>query len=418
MITLRKQHRRYEKYRDSGVEWLGEIPEEWETRRLKHLTDNETKSADQNITSKYLALENVESWTGKLIESEEEKILDAAKAFCKDDVLFGKLRPYLAKVHHAEFDGGCVGEFLVLRHREKINPHYLFYRLVAHDFINIVNNSTLGAKMPRAEWNFIGSLRIAFSDTKTQSSIATYLDEKCALIDSIITKKQRQLKLLKEKRAAIINRAVTRGLDESVEMKESEVEWIGEIPKHWKLKKIKHLASDIREISTMDESRYLALENIESWTGKLLEIELDKSLDTAKHFKENDVLFGKLRPYLAKVHLAKFSGGCVGELLIIRQISELDPNFLFYRLISEGFINVVNNATLGSKMPRAEWGFIGNLLIGYPDISEQIKIVSQINNQIEKIEKVLFKIENSISHLSEYKTSLIAHAVTGRIKVS
>lgn len=135
-------------------------------------------------------------------------------------------------------------------------------------------------------------------------------------------------------------------------------------------------------------------------------------------FEKGDVLFGKLRPYLAKAYKAESDGLCVGEFLVLRPSNEITQDFLFYRTISSDFITQVNNSTFGAKMPRADWGFIGNLVIGIPAIEEQKKIIDFLEREITYVEAMKEKIQHSIDLLQEYKTSLISHVVSGKIKVS
>src|SRR5690606_12841829 len=112
---------------------------------------------------------------------------------------------------------------------------FLFYRLVSADFISVVDGSTYGAKMPRASWDFIGNLNIHVPPEEGQDLIANYLDQKTEEIDTLIRKKQRSIELLREQRTALINRAVTKGLNPDVPMKDSGIEWLGEVPEHWDL---------------------------------------------------------------------------------------------------------------------------------------------------------------------------------------
>ncbi len=151
--------------------------------RLKILAELNTEHASSNIG--YVGLENVESWTGKRIITDTPIAEGVALSYQKGDVLFGKLRPYLAKCYKAEEDGCCSTEFLVLRPKS-ILPEFLQYRILSPDFIDKVNMSTYGAKMPRASWLFIGNMEIEVPDICEQQVISNYLDDSCAKIDAII----------------------------------------------------------------------------------------------------------------------------------------------------------------------------------------------------------------------------------------
>ena len=188
----------------------------------------------------YLGLEHIESWSGRKIEGEISNSEGLASSFVVGDVLFGKLRPYLAKVHLAQQDGLISSEALVVRSKDELHAEFLKYYMLSRDFINIVDSSTYGSKMPRASWDFIGNLPVLLPDVEEQKVIARFLDFKTAQIDALISKKKVLLEKLTEKRTALISHAVTKGLDPSVPMKDSRVDWIGEIPKHWDVWKVTH----------------------------------------------------------------------------------------------------------------------------------------------------------------------------------
>lgn len=214
----------------------------WTPARLKFAAPlrNERMSANSDHAD-YLGLENIESWTGRIIEAESKSHdttdddTGLANVFKEGDVLFGKLRPYLAKACHASRDGVCSTELLVMRPAESLHPRFLLYSLLTPNFVGAVDASTFGAKMPRASWDFIGSLEIPVPPIEAQAIIAAYLDRETTRIDGLIAEKERMLALLEEKRAALISHVVTRGLDPSAPLKPSGQEWLGEIPEGWVL---------------------------------------------------------------------------------------------------------------------------------------------------------------------------------------
>nr|WP_236721607.1 hypothetical protein [Edwardsiella piscicida] len=229
------------KYKDSGVEWLGAIPEDWSVTKLKYIADLLTAKST-NSDDLFVGLENISSGDGKYI-SKEENIADGASvSFEKNDVLFGKLRPYLAKSWLATFSGVCSSEFLVLR-TAKLHPKYLNYYSLTNEFIEQVNSSTYGSKMPRASWEFIGLLPVPTCSYSLSEKVACFLDHETAKIDNLIEKQQQLIELLKEKRQAVISHAVTKGLNPDVPMKDSGVEWLGAVPEHWIVRRLKHTAS-------------------------------------------------------------------------------------------------------------------------------------------------------------------------------
>lgn len=197
----------------------------------------------------YLGLEHVESWTGRLLPLDAELIPEGiSSCFSSGDILFGKLRPYLAKACTPSFDGLCSSELVVLKPSAP-NQLYLLYQLLAEGFISLVDSSTYGAKMPRAGWEFIGSCVLPSPLTEEQLTIASFLDRKTGEIDALVAKKCALIEKLKEKRSALISRTVTRGLppeaaraaglEPNPKLKRSGAEWLGEVPEHWRVMPLK-----------------------------------------------------------------------------------------------------------------------------------------------------------------------------------
>lgn len=215
---------RYEAYKDSGVEWIGEIPAGWRVERLKAGASLvNSKAVDSSLPS--LGMDAIESWTGRIrAASEQQRADDAQFNQCAaGDVLFGKLRPYLAKVAKAEFPMNCSSEFLVLR-PQCYSASFLRYSLLNARLIDAVNAATYGTKMPRANWETVGNLKLPLPSISEQRAIAAYLDEKTAEIDGLIADIERSIELLQEYRTSVISEAVTKGLDPCVPMKDSGVE--------------------------------------------------------------------------------------------------------------------------------------------------------------------------------------------------
>lgn len=194
--------------KDSGIEWIGEIPEDWKISKLKYLTALNSNNPIENSLFK-LSLDNIESYTGKLKSQESSSFEGIGNYYKPYDVLFNKLRPYLSKVYLADHFGCCVGELLVLTPNKFVVPEFLFYRLLSSNFIKEVDSSTYGAKMPRASWSFIGDLQIPIPAIEVQISVSKYLKGRISLIDELIDKISSQIIKIKEYRQSIISEAVT-----------------------------------------------------------------------------------------------------------------------------------------------------------------------------------------------------------------
>ena len=195
---------------------MPEVPAHWEVRRLKSCVKNVVEVATRRCSGEmYIALEHVESWTGEILNIDFDTVFESqVKRFQNNDVLFGKLRPYLAKATRPERVGVCTGEFLVLRSKENNPlPGYLESWLRTKSVIDAINASTYGAKMPRAEWQFIGNMGFPLPPLSEQSAISDYLDTFVSDIQVAINSAQRQIKLVHEYYERLTNDVVTGKLD-------------------------------------------------------------------------------------------------------------------------------------------------------------------------------------------------------------
>jgi len=368
----------------------------------------------------YVGLEHVSSWTGRLLPLDAQAISEGpATLFRPGDTLFGKLRPYLAKGCNVDFQGVCSAELLVLR-AGLLDHRYLLYTLLTPGFISEVDSSTYGAKMPRANWGFVGSCRVPIPPLPEQQAIAAFLDRETGRLDLLTAKKQALIVRLREKRAALISRTVSRGLNPAAPLKPSGVEWLGEVPAGWDTQRLKYAAPRSEERVEADaghDQPYVGLEHVSSWTGQVLALDEELSPSgTATRFSPGDTLFGKLRPYLAKACNVDFEGVCSAELLVLRAC-RLDRRYLLYALLTPGFIAVIDSSTYGAKMPRASWQFVGSCVVPVPPLPEQQAIAAFLDRETGRLDLLTERVETAIERLKEYRSALITAAVTGKVDV-
>lgn len=259
----------------------------------------------------------------------------------------------------------------------------------------------------------LSSLKLPLPPLDEQSRIASYLDSQIAKIDDSIARYKALSDKLDEYRKAVITKAVTRGIRGERPMKDSSEVWIGQIPSNWSVVKIKYLVSLSGERAESNDA-YLSMENIESWTGKFVYTGASAEGDTLKIFP-GQVIFGKLRPYLAKAYLVKQESCCSGEFVVFN-VGAIDASYFRYGLTTSTFVNRVDVSTYGTKMPRANAGFITNLLFPVPPKNEQAEIVAYLDKKCSDIDSSKAKIEAVVKKLEEYKKSLIYNAVTGKIE--
>lgn len=418
-------HARYPAYKDSGVDWLGEIPAHWAIIRLKRVVNLVSeKVVSKGSTFQYIGMENVESWTGKYVESSSE-VEGLANYFEKGDILFGKLRPYLAKVFSPLQSGICSTEFIVLRGSGEVNKGFLHKSLLSPILIDVINSSTYGSKMPRASWDFIGAQFLPIPPVAEQTRIAEFLDRKMAQIDQAIAQKERLIELLNERRQVMIHQAVTRGLDSNVPMKDSGIDWIGEIPAHWEVKKLKFV---LLERNDRSESGLERMFMVSQEHGLVVRSDYhDKAIAGqssvgSKRVFYNDLVFNKL-----KAHLGVFFKSTIEEIGLV------SPDYAVY--YSNGVIEDLKFLELLFRHPAYIRQFICsatgiveglirlytsdlfNIRIPVPPVREQKKILNRTNEIGLKVEDALKKTRREIKLLQELKSTLINSAVTGKIRV-
>lgn len=416
---------RYETYKPSGIDWIGQVPEHFKLRRFKNefiyvkgKNPKETFFLDEangrNTDMPYLSMEYLRN------ENAEPEFPE------KDE--------RLVSVEDGEilllWDGSNAGEFIKSKkgylsstmvridHSKRINSKYAFY--IFQSYERILRDFTNGMGIPHVNGVVLNNSYLPIThNEEEQLAIANYLDDQTQKIDRLIANKKAQAEKLKELRQIEINNAVTKGLNPNVEMKDSGIEWLGKIPKHWEVKRLKNLVNQVSEKSSeiLDDDFLVALENIESHTGKFIETSSEYENNGIK-FKKDNLLYNKLRPYLNKVFLADRDGICVGDIIVIECTPKLHPAFLQFRMLSDSFCSIIMSSVYGAKMPRTSWQFISSLKIGYPSFDEQVQIVEYLNERTKAIEGLIQNINRQIEKLQELRKIKIYEAVTGKVRTT
>ena len=416
--------KRYSEYKDSGVKWIGEIPGHWNAVSLKRVVKliNE-KSNEQNIP--YIALENIESFTGKILPLNEIEPDSICNKFKKDDVLFCKLRPYLTKCVSPSFDGKCTSELLVLRNFNGV-ANYLKYTLLSPRLVMDINASTYGAKMPRANWNYIGLCRVPLPPLPEQEAIVTYLDTKVAKIDEYISIAEKKIAALEELKQTIIAEAVTRGIHKDVPMKDSGVKWIGMIPEHWNTPRIKSVAifNPSKSTNNYQKVGYAPMDCIRCGNITAGIIDYKKLPTGLTYFENEDIVVAKVTPCFENGNIAiakNLHNGCAygsSELFVFRCYG-VENRYLFYYMQDEKFKHKCCSTMTGTGgLKRISSSFIRNAFIPLPPLSEQQEIVTYLDSKVANINQLCQAERSQIEKLKEYKQRLISDVVTGKVKVT
>jgi len=418
--------------------WLGEFPAHWAVLRIKNVaTINDealSETTNPDFLIKYIDIGNVNS-NGEINEIQEFKFSDAPsrarRILKKDDVIISTVRTYLKAITQISFDVenhvASTG-FAVLRPKDNVTSNFLTYAVKAKYFIDSIMANSFGVSYPAINSSTLAALPIIVPPKDEQDEIVQYIKAQEEKINLFIQKKQRFIELLKEQRQRIINYSVTKGINPNAELKDTGIEWLGEIPKHWQLLRLKNVAEVVLGKMLCNEDKggyalkpYLKSKNI-GWDKVIVE-EVDEMWFSPKEMltyrvKENDLLVSE--------------GGEVGKTCIWKNELEecyiqnsvhkltcfedcLPEFYLFWMgmLGSVGYFRSIVNQVSIAHLTREK---VVTVICLHPPIEEQKEIVSHIKTETATIDTAIAKAEREIELIREYKEAMIAEAVMGKRK--
>ena len=420
------QYKAYSAYKDSGVKWIGQVPEGWDVIPIKRFTKLSTaRTSDATEDATYIGLEDVESGSGKHRPTEgsaRQSDSSTVGVFHKGQVLYGKLRPYLRKAIIADMDGLCSTEFLVLE-PERVLPELLQNWLLTLDVTQQIESTCEGAKMPRADWEGIGNIPMPLSPLiEEQAAIAATIDRETARIDALIQKKTRFIELLKEKREALITHAVTKGLDPKVKMKDSGVEWIGQVPEHWKVVPSTWLFVESKERAHEDDQHLSAtqkygvipLAEYERLEGRQVTHAV-KNLEQRKHVELGDFVIS-MRSFQGGIERVKACGCVRSSYVAIQAEDGADKDYFAYLFKSGSYIQGLQATSSFIRDGQdLNYGNFRQVKLPQPEPDEQRRIAKFLDQETTRIDALAKKTEHSVTLLKERRAAFITAAVTGQI---
>ncbi|MEB0140352.1 MULTISPECIES: restriction endonuclease subunit S [unclassified Undibacterium] len=426
------QYKPYASYKNSGIEWIGNVPEHWDVTRIKRASSLRTeRCTDASDGSNYIGLEDVESGTGKYRPTEgssRQNEDSTVGVFRSGDVLYGKLRPYLKKAIVTDSNGLCSTEFLVIQPRSVISA-WLHQWMLTTVVTQQIEAGCEGSKMPRADWEHVCSLHVPSPKPSEQSEIIDVLDRETKRIDSLIAKKSRFIELLKEKRQALITNAVTKGLDPNVKMKDSGVELIGDIPVHWSIKRLKHLlqsplkygANESGDDSILEGPRYIRITDLDE-SGSLRNNSVKRlPFDIAQPYMlaDGDILFARSGATVGKTYRYKSEHGpaCFAGYLIRGRFdaNQVIPDFIALAVRSYYYWDYIQRTAIQATIENVGAERYGEFPVSLPDVQEQMKIVETVDAAMNRIDLLIRKTQHSVNLLKERRSAFITAAVTGQI---
>lgn len=422
--------------KDSGIEWIGEIPEDWEISPLKFNISYNDEILNENTDSEfefdYIDIGSVEYGKGitclqpmkfKNAPSRARRIVK------KDDVILSTVRTYLkavATVKHFEKTQIASTGFIVLRAKKnKITPEFLSYAVLADSFISMVEARSVGISYPAINSSEVVKIKIPIPTLSKQQKIAAFLDRKCSQIDSVIEKTKATIEEYKALKQSVITQAVTKGIRKGRRMKNSGIEWIGEIPEEWNVQRIKTI------FSLRDERNNLPLEQVNLISlytdlGVIQHSDLEKTTgnkasnaDGYKKVYENDIIVNIILCWMGAIGRSAYNGVTSPAYDIYIPSNNIECRFYHHYFRTTGFSGDCYKRGKGIMAMR--WRTYSDqfrdIKVVVPPISEQKEILSYLDEKCSEIDKLITKKEQLLSELEQYKKSVIYEYVTGKKEV-
>ena len=437
--------KRYDSYKDSGIEWIGQVPEHWANLRLRFACELRNGYTPSKDNSKFWENGTIPWYRMEDIRDSGRKLKDAKQYITKEAVKGGGLFEAGSFImattatigEHAVLivDSLANQRFTNLKIRKSLSnilfgDFFFYYLFVIDEFCK---STTRTATFPAVNMEDLRNFYILIPSIKEQKAIVTYLDKILSGIDKAIAQQQRMIDLLNERKQIIIQQAVTKGLNPNVKMKDSGVEWIGQVPEHWDIKCLKYTCKINGRVGYRGyTANDLVQEGEGAYTigGKhITSCKLDLSdadfISWKKYYESPEIMVKKgdivmaQRGSLGKAALIEeeISEATINPSLVLLNKISINAKFLHHYLISNATLTNIQLLNTATAVPMISQNQISNMKIPVPPLSEQQQIVDHIEQQIGCINKAIAKQQQTIDLLKERKQIIINEAVTGKIKV-
>ncbi len=415
--------------KDSGIEWIGEIPADWNIKRVKSVLCERNESNNPIRTDKILSLTNdrgVIPYEEKGdVGNKSKEDLTGYKLAYPGDIVLNSMNVFIGSVALSSYFGCVSPVYYMLYPRNKNDSvsffNYLFQTKELQTKLHGYGNGIMEIRM-RIQMSKLNSVQLPVPPSDVQHKIANYLDRKCSRIDAIIARQQEVIEKLKAYKLSVITEAVTKGLNPDVPMKDSGVEWIGEIPNHWEVMKFGRCATIKSNLVAPDnyaDYPQISPDSIEKNSGRIIDCKTvkDAGVISWNHlFFKGQIIYSKIRPMLNKVVIAPFDGLCSADMYPIE--TNNNTQFLVYMMLSDYFTSQVGLVTENRvKMPKINQNELGAIMVTIPPQSEQETISQYLLEKCSSIDAAIDKKQGLIGKLIDYKKSLIYEVVTGKKEV-
>lgn len=443
------KHSAYPKYKDSGVEWMGMVPEHWAVKRGRFVMQvnpsaPRLRALKPEDEVSFVTMDAVGEYGGIRLDQTRQidEVGSGYTEFQDGDVVVAKITPCFENGKGALAQGLRNGvaygttELHVLRTLPTLERRYLFYLTISSLYREAGEAEMYGAGgQKRVPPEFNKDFRTPLPRLDEQRTIADFLDVQTAKIDTLLAKKRELIERLKEKRTTLISRTVTRGLppeaaraaglDPNPSMKDSGVAWLGDVPQGWELLKFSREVRIAEGQVDPEKEPYASMvligpEHVESGTGRLLfrASAADQAAESGKYFcSKGDVIYSKIRPALKKVVIAEDNCLCSADMYPLNGRQRLDNRYIYWLLLSSEFSAWAVLESDRVAMPKINRDTLNSLIMPVPTLHEQVSIANFLDHESTKIDRMISKTEEAVERLQEYRISLVTATVTGKIDV-
>ncbi len=416
MSAAKRKYKPYPKYKDSGVEWLGQVPEHWDVRRAKHFLEEVVDLSDSGNEDLLSVSEYYGVKPRKLVIDPSERLsrsesLVGYKRCRVGDIAMNIMLAWKCGLGVSQFDGIISPAYSVFRAFDEVNSVYLDSLIRCPALTSAFKRFSTGVIDSRLRLYpevFLG-LQLLYPPPTEQTAIADFIERECGRMDKLVEKKQEFIALLKEKRQALITHAVTKGLDPKAAMKDSGVEWLGKVPKHWDIAKLGYLC----RIETGSKDTQDALE--EGDYPFYVRSQTPERINSYSYDCEAILTAGDGAGVGKVFHLVNGKFEAHQRVYVLHSFERLLINFAYY-YFCEQFKQVALTGDAKSTVDSVRRFMLTMLPITIPPDREQHRIVEHIELQTTRIDRLIAKTHKSIDLLKERKTALITAAVTGKIQ--
>ena len=420
------EFKQYPSYKNSGVEWLGDVPEHWKLKPIWSLFKR-VKRVDfvnERLLSVYRDYGVIPKDSRDDNNNRASEDLTPYQLVCPNDLVINKMKAWQGSIAISQLKGIVSPAYYIYQPKAEYCSKYIHFLIRSVYYIQSYKNYSKGIRVNQwdLEHEAFTHIDLLIPSIDEQQKIVSFLDTETARIDKLISKQEKLIKLLEEQRKSIISHAVTKGLNPNAPMKDSGVEWLGEVPEHWDVYPFWHLFKQ-KEITNKTKEKLLSVYLdrgviLHSEGGGMVHKPAE-NLEKYQLVEVNDFVMNNQQAWRGSVGVSPHQGIVSPAYLIFKPNKELNPQFSKYQLRDKYIIDqfMISSLSVGTIQRQIKNHLLRVIQVPTPPLNDQQKIVSFLDTETARIDNLISKQEKLIQKLKEYRSSIISHAVTGKIDV-